>query len=80
MNAVVFGATRTLRKYEIITETATGRIKSVTTDDYEQALRMFEKYKQFAKKHNITLTISLYGQGFLYESETVNPTKIISIN
>ena len=77
---MVFGATRTLRKYELITETATGRIKNVTTDDYEQALRMFEKYKQFAKKHNITLVISLYGQGFLYESITVNPTKTIVLN
>lgn len=72
--------TRTLRKYEIITETADGRIKSVTTNDYEQAYRMFEKYKQFAKKHNITLVISLYEQGFLLDSVTINPTRTIIIN
>lgn len=76
---MVFGAIRNLKKYEIITETADGRVKSVTTDDYEQALRIFDKYKQFAKKHNICLIISLYGQGFLYESETVNPTRIIKM-
>lgn len=77
---MVFGATRTLRKYEIVTETAEGNIKAVTTNDYEQALRMFDKYKKFAEKHNITLVVSLYSEGFLYESETINPTRIIKMN
>lgn len=77
---MVFGATRTLRKYEIVIETAEGNIKTVTTNDYEQAWRMFGKYKQFAEKHNITLVVSLYGEGFLYESKTINPTRIIKMN
>lgn len=72
-----FGQTRTCRKYEIVREDIKGNVKSVTTDDYEQALRIYEKCKHFAKQHEITLIVSLYGNGMLYESDTVNPTRII---
>jgi hypothetical protein len=69
-----------LKKYRIVLETKRGQYKEIHTNDFEKALRFQEKYKAFAKKHNLTWTVSLFGQGFLIESETINPTRIIAIN
>lgn len=69
-----------LKKWHVETVTETGRIKTHHTNDFEQALRIQDRCKEFARKHSLTWTVSLYGQGFLMESETINPTEIIAIN
>lgn len=68
-------------KYEIRYATSTqleaGTYKSICTDDFEQALRMYDKIKRFAEKHNLTMGIALWGNRWLVQSTTINPTKII---
>lgn len=68
-----------LKKYQVIITKADGTEKISHTNDFEFALKLQEKYKAFAKNHSLTWTVSLYGQGFLIESETINPTKVIAI-
>ena len=46
--------------------------KTVQTDDYEQALRIYGKAKKFAENHGLTWIIALWGCGWLEKSETVN--------
>lgn len=77
---MTYGSTFSLKKYHIVLETERGQYKEIHTNDFEKALRIQEKHKAFAKKHNLTWTVSLFGQGFLIESETINPTRTIAIN
>lgn len=51
--------------------------KTVETNDYDQALRMYEKVKRFAENHKTTMIIALWLNGWLVQTETVNPTAII---
>lgn len=58
--------------------------KTFVTEDYEQALRVYEKYKIFAEIHELTWVVSLYeklenNKYWLIKSETINPTKEIRI-
>lgn len=46
--------------------------KAVQTNDYEQALRIYGKAKQFAENHRFTWIIALWWCGWLEKSETVN--------
>ena len=68
-----------LKKYQVVITKEDGTTKISHTNDFEFALKLQEKYKVFARKHNLTWTISLYGQGFLVESETINPSSIIEV-
>ena len=61
-----------MKKYEIRTITETGHFKTVKTTNYEQACRIYEKYKQFAKKHGIYLNVALWCDGWLKEVATIN--------
>lgn len=61
-----------MQKYEIRTITETGHFKTVKTNDYNQACRIYEKYKQFAKKKGISLEVALWCDGWLKESATIN--------
>lgn len=69
-----------LKKYRVVITKENGTSKTSHTNDFEFALKLQEKYKAFARKHNLTWTISLYGQGFLIETETINPSRIIVVN
>lgn len=60
-------------KYEIRTMTEHAHYKTVKTDNKEQAIRIYEKFKQFAKKHGIYLSVALWCDGWLQESVTINP-------
>ena len=52
--------------------------KTVKTADFEQVLRMYDKAKVFAEKHNLTWVIALWdSDGWLVKSHTVNPTGIV---
>lgn len=62
-----------MKKYEIRSNTEKGHFKTVKTNDYEQACRIYEKYKQFAKNRGIYLEVALWCDGWLYKSETINP-------
>lgn len=48
------------------------RFKTVHTDDYEQALRIYDKVKRFAENHNLTWIIALWNRGWLEKTETIN--------
>jgi hypothetical protein len=55
--------------------------KWMVAEDFENALRMFEKSKTFCEKHNISANVSLFGKdGFLIETTTINPAKVIVLN
>lgn len=60
--------------------------KTVRTNDYKQAYRMYEKLKAFAAKRGATVTVSIrwfreiLKPGVLLETETINPTRIIKLN
>lgn len=62
-----------MNKYEIRSMTGHAHYKTVKTGDYKQALRIYEKFKQFAKKHGIYLEVALWCDGWLQESVTINP-------
>lgn len=68
-----------LMKYHVETTKEDGTVKTSHTNNFEQASRMYDKFKAFAKKHNLTWTVSLYGEGFLLESETINPTRVLAM-
>jgi uncharacterized protein (DUF2344 family) len=52
--------------------------------DYEKALSKYEELKSIAKNTGKPFTVCLYGKRnnveTLYETETVNPTRIMKIN
>ena len=52
------------------------QFKSVHTDDFEQALRIYDKAKKFAENHNLTWIIALWNNGWLEKSETVNGNEV----
>ena len=64
-------------KYETI-------FKKLDTNNFEQALRVYDKFKMFAEKHNLTLNVSLYinyqDNPTILQTEIINPTKTIEIN
>ena len=62
-----------MKQFEIRSMTAHAHYKSVKTDDYQQALRVYEKFQKFAKKQGIYLNVSLWRDGWLQESVTINP-------
>ena len=68
-----------LKKYHVEIITKEGRVKTIHTNDFDFAMKMQDKYKAFAIKHNLTWTVSLYGEGFLIESETINPTRTLAM-
>lgn len=45
-----------------------GRIKSVYTNDEEQANRMFERVRRFAENHNLSMTVALWKNKWLVKS------------
>ena len=53
------------------------RYKSITTGDYEQALRMYDKIKRFAEEHNLTWIIALWDKDWrLMKSVTTNAEQV----
>ncbi|MCQ2113308.1 MAG: hypothetical protein MJY95_08225 [Bacteroidaceae bacterium] len=44
--------------------------KTIHTNDFDQAYRMFSKAKKFADSHRLTWTISLWQGGWLIKSIT----------
>lgn len=64
--------------------------RQTSTDDFESALRIFEKVKYLAKCRGISCDVSLYSQNLppltkcekpvLIETDTVNPIATIKIN
>ena len=62
-----------MKQFEIRSMTEHAHYKTVKTDDYAQAHRIFEKFKHFAKKHGIYLEVALWCDGWLCESVTINP-------
>ena len=46
--------------------------KTVRTNDFEQALRMYNKIKKFAENHGLVWIISMWYNGWLEKSTTVN--------
>lgn len=45
-----------------------GRIKSIYTDNEEQANRMFERVRKFAENHNLSMTVALWENKWLVKS------------
>jgi hypothetical protein len=62
-----------MKKFEIRTMTENGHFKTVKTENSEQACRIYEKFKKFAKTHGIYLEVALWCDGWLQESATINP-------
>ena len=46
--------------------------KTVKTDDFEQALRIYNKAKRFAENHGLTWIVARWDRGWLVKSETIN--------
>lgn len=56
-------------------------IKRIRIDSFEDAEKMFIKLKEIAERRKYTWVISMWdADGFLWKSETINPTKIIKVN
>lgn len=56
------------KQYEIRYGTG-NKIKSVFTDDYLQAERIFDKITAFANAHQLTWKIALWNDGYLVKSK-----------
>lgn len=60
-----------MKRYEIRARFGERPLKVSKTDSPEQAERMYERFKQFAKKHELSLKIALWDAGWLCKAETI---------
>lgn len=68
-----------MTNYIITIETAEGATNSVTTDYLQGALNIAKQAQHICKCREISANISVYCNGTLVETCTVNPTKVIQL-